>query len=243
MILVHKDKKVKKYKKAKASEIPFVVWLLENPQSTISLPGRISLEDHDYLHLLLDCDMSSAGEAFVIGSCMGSDPDTKKIHILIFKFFAKYVYPQAYRLSKEDLAKFDRGFSYGKYLYCKNKIALNTIKSFDCQKKYSVEQIRSYLEINLEEQRNIMSDENNTKPNKKHLIKALRISSSICAILGGFLVASKLTISGYGFIILALSSSQLLISSILDRDKFLVFYSAAVFLFVDLYGIYRWLLA
>jgi hypothetical protein len=80
------------------------------------------------------------------------------------------------------------------------------------------------------------------RPIRILLIKILRISSSICAVLGGFLVASKLSISGYGFIILALSSSQLLISSILDRDKFLVFYSAAVFMFVDLYGVYRWLL-
>lgn len=81
------------------------------------------------------------------------------------------------------------------------------------------------------------------RPIRIWLIKILRISSSICAVLGGFLVASKLSISGYGFIILALSSSQLLISSILDRDKFLVFYSAAVFIFVDLYGVYRWLLS
>ena len=93
------QKKVTKYKKAQVTEIPFIVWLLENPESIVSLPGKISLQDHDYLHSVLDCDRSPTGEAIIIGSCMGSDPNTKKIHILIFKLFARYVYPQAYKLT------------------------------------------------------------------------------------------------------------------------------------------------
>lgn len=143
------QKKVTKYKKAQATEIPFIVWLLENPESIVSLPGKISLQDHDYLHSLLDCDRSPIGEAIIIGSCMGSDPNTKKIHIFIFKLFARYVYPQAYKLSREDLTNFDRGFEYGKYLYCKNKIPLNQIKSSQFN---NVEQARSYLGINLNNQ-------------------------------------------------------------------------------------------
>lgn len=140
------QEKVTKYKKTKATEIPLIVWLLENPESIISLPGKISLQDHDYLHSLLDCNRSPTGEAIVIGSCMGSDPNTKKIHILIFKLFARYVYPQAYKLSKKDLTNFDRGFDYGKYLYRKNKVPLNQIKSSQFN---SVEQARIYLGINV----------------------------------------------------------------------------------------------
>jgi hypothetical protein len=243
MLVSKNNLSIIKRKKAHACKIPLIVWLLENFQSILSLPGKISLEDHDYLHLLLDCDRSPTGEALAIGFCMGGDPDTKKIHVLIFKFFARYIYPKVYRLTKEDLTKFDLGFDYGKKIYRRNQIPLNQIKSSQFS---SVKQARNSLGIDLSEPKTIMSSlqgKNNRNLDKKHLIKLLRISSSICAVLGGFLVASKLTISGYGFIILALSSSQLLISSILDRDNFLVFYSGAVFIFVDLYGVYRWLLS
>jgi len=70
----------------------------------------------------------------------------------------------------------------------------------------------------------------------------LKVSSSFCALCGGVLLASKTTISGYGFILLATSSSQLLIASILLKDKIMIFYAASVFIFVDAFGIYRWLL-
>ena len=70
----------------------------------------------------------------------------------------------------------------------------------------------------------------------------LKISSSLCALCGGILLASKIPISGYGFILLAMSSSQLLVASILLKDKIMIFYAASVFIFVDCFGVYRWLL-
>ena len=77
---------------------------------------------------------------------------------------------------------------------------------------------------------------------KSFSAKLLKISSSICAVVGGVLLAAKLDISGYGFLFLALSSSQLLISSIQSKDYLMVFYSGSIFLFVDCLGVYRWLL-
>lgn len=77
----------------------------------------------------------------------------------------------------------------------------------------------------------------------RRLIKRLRISSSLFAILGGTLLASNTDFSGYGFIFLALSSSQLVISSFFDDDRIMLLYSASLFLFVDSLGIYRWLLS
>jgi hypothetical protein len=71
----------------------------------------------------------------------------------------------------------------------------------------------------------------------------LKWSSSTCALIGGILLASKISISGYGFIFLAMSSSQLLIASILLKDKSMIFYSASVFIFVDCLGVYRWVLS
>ena len=69
-----------------------------------------------------------------------------------------------------------------------------------------------------------------------------KISSSLCALCGGALLALKIPISGYGFIFLTMSSSQLLVASILQRDKIMIFYSLYVFIFIGCFGVYRWLL-
>lgn len=71
----------------------------------------------------------------------------------------------------------------------------------------------------------------------------LKLSSSLCALSGGSLVASNTAISAYGFLLLVLSSSQLLAASISEKDWPLIFYSGSVFVFVDCLGVYRWLLS
>ncbi|MEM9904095.1 MAG: hypothetical protein AAF921_03615 [Cyanobacteria bacterium P01_D01_bin.44] len=71
----------------------------------------------------------------------------------------------------------------------------------------------------------------------------LKLSSSLCALAGGSLVASNTAISAHGFLLLVFSSSQLLVASILDKDLPLIFYSGSVFVFVDCLGVYRWLLS
>ncbi len=73
--------------------------------------------------------------------------------------------------------------------------------------------------------------------------KLLIISSSFCAVFGGVILAAKLSISSYGFLFLALSSSQLFLASIKTRDYLMVVYSGSIFLFVDCLGVYRWLLS
>ncbi|WP_013334410.1 hypothetical protein [Gloeothece verrucosa] len=70
----------------------------------------------------------------------------------------------------------------------------------------------------------------------------LRVSSSVCAVIGGILLAAKITFSGYGFVFLAMSSSQLLVASILNKDITMIIYAASVFVCVDCFGLYRWLL-
>lgn len=80
------------------------------------------------------------------------------------------------------------------------------------------------------------------KNNKYSIAKYLKLSSSFCALLGGIILASNTSSSGYGFILLALSSSQMLLSSIILYDKTLIAYSASLFIFVDSFGIYKWLL-
>lgn len=77
---------------------------------------------------------------------------------------------------------------------------------------------------------------------KNSSTQLLKISSSICAVIGGVMLAAKLNISSYGFLFLALSSSQLFVSSIQSKDSLMMFYSGSIFLFVDCFGVYRWLL-
>lgn len=72
--------------------------------------------------------------------------------------------------------------------------------------------------------------------------RRLKFSSTVCAITGGIILASNTKISGYGFLFLAVSSSQMLISSMLLRDQSMMLYSASLFLCVDCLGIIRWIL-
>ncbi|MGF1485752.1 MAG: hypothetical protein ACFBSE_01395 [Prochloraceae cyanobacterium] len=70
----------------------------------------------------------------------------------------------------------------------------------------------------------------------------LKWSSSIFALIGGILLSAKIYISGYGFVFLAFSSSQMLLASIFQKDKVTIVYSSSLFIFVDCFGVYRWLL-
>lgn len=81
-----------------------------------------------------------------------------------------------------------------------------------------------------------------SRPMNIGLFRALEYSSSACAVAGGTLLASNTELSKYGFIILALSSGQMLIVSTIGRRKSMMVYAGSVFCFVDCLGIYRWLL-
>jgi hypothetical protein len=75
------------------------------------------------------------------------------------------------------------------------------------------------------------------------LAKTLKLTSSACAVAGGVMLAANLPeISRYGFLFLALSSSQMLIASLRTKDTSMIIYSGSLFCFVDCLGIYRWIL-
>jgi hypothetical protein len=77
--------------------------------------------------------------------------------------------------------------------------------------------------------------------NRIWLIQFLKWSSCVCTVVGGVLLASKTNLSPYGFLFLAMGSSQMVATTYLMRDRALFVYSVCVFLFVDCFGIYRWL--
>ena len=232
-------------------DIPWIIKLLENPASPLALPGKISLLGHDCLHLLLDRYLTSSDEAFVIGFTMGNDRDTLHWHLKIFKFVSRYLYPKPYRFKAQDFYSFDLGFKYGRSLQPK----LGDIE-FSKYQDFTIEFLRGVLGIKPSYLLKIRLVENeynrqylgNIQDKKPKLFKLLnpnilKISSSIFAFLGGLLLALNTPISGYGFIFLACSSSQLLLASILSSDKIMIGYSATIFAFVDVLGVYFWLFA
>ena len=52
--------------------IPAIVHLFEGPHSPWSLPGAISLDRHDCLHILLGRGLKGEDEGFVIGFTVGA---------------------------------------------------------------------------------------------------------------------------------------------------------------------------
>ena len=102
------------------SDIPFLVWLLENPDSIFPLPGKINLYNHDCLHILLDRDISLVDEAFVVGFTMGNDIKTNGFHLAVFKFLSSIFYPKQYKFNREQFKLFDIAFNYGRRLKVKN---------------------------------------------------------------------------------------------------------------------------
>lgn len=98
------------------ADIPWIVRLLENPRSPIALPGKISLYNHDCLHLLLDKTTTMEDEAFVIGFTMGNDPNIRPWMVRLFKFVSSYWYPKNYRFATVHWEDYDCGFAMGKSL-------------------------------------------------------------------------------------------------------------------------------
>ncbi|MUH00598.1 hypothetical protein F7734_53355 [Scytonema sp. UIC 10036] len=107
------------------SDIPFIVWLLENPQSPVALPGAISLQCHDFIHIILGRGRELQDEAFVIGFTMRNDPKTNRYHVAIFKLFSRFFYPKKYKFKREHFKDFEAGFLVGKRAKLKsiNKLA------------------------------------------------------------------------------------------------------------------------
>lgn len=133
------------------SSIPWLVWLLENPDSIVALPGKITLYNHDCLHVILDRGFDLKDEAFVIGFTMGNDRQTNPFHLWIFKIFSRFFYPLDYRFSDRDLKVFELGILYGKKIKTKN---INQIDFKQLENK-TVNEIRDSFGIELKELKQI----------------------------------------------------------------------------------------
>jgi predicted RND superfamily exporter protein len=86
-------------------------------------------------------------------------------------------------------------------------------------------------------------NKNKSVSNHDKFAQALQLTSSACAVVGGVLLAANIEkISKYGFVLLAMSSSQLLVASLIKKDVRMIIYSGSIFFFVDCFGVYRWII-
>ena len=161
------------------SSIPFWVWLLENSQSPISLPGKIDLFNHDCLHVLFGLGKSPEEEAVVLGITFGSEPKFNRFHMHIFKFFSRFIYPGVFKFNKHHLKILD-----GAYIYTRNQKLPNFSQIEFRQKSYqntSLDTLRKLLKIKLEEVKNlkIVDRQQSQKSNAiKHCLGLTYVSST-----------------------------------------------------------------
>lgn len=82
-------------------EVPFIVRLMENPAFDVPplsmFRGRVSLRQHDCVHLLLGRGTTLMDEAFTIGFTMGSTKRMSTSAMELFSAVAERLYPKAYR--------------------------------------------------------------------------------------------------------------------------------------------------
>lgn len=125
-------------------DLPFIIWLFENPSSPFALPGEIDLYGHDCLHLLLNrVDHSLQEEAFLLGFTMGNDINTNKLHIFIYKLVSCWFYPLKYRFRWEHFSEFDKGFQHGRATPTKN---INRY-DFRAYQHWTIAKLRDHLKL------------------------------------------------------------------------------------------------
>jgi hypothetical protein len=95
------------------AKLPLALWLLEDPDSPLALPGAACLDLHDCLHVLLNRGYSTADEAFVVGFSMGNDRRCRRWHQRLLALVSHRFYPKTYRHSRRDLWQFWRGVWLG----------------------------------------------------------------------------------------------------------------------------------
>jgi hypothetical protein len=98
-------------------EVPLIVRLAENPKYNFSglgfFKGRVTLEQHDYIHILLGRGLTLMDESFVIGFTMGSTDRCSTQEANLFAFINQILYPKPYRFTLEGTQVFKDAVALG----------------------------------------------------------------------------------------------------------------------------------
>jgi hypothetical protein len=91
-------------------EVPLIVRLAENPDYHFSglgfFKGRVTLEQHDYIHIILGRGLTLMDEAFVLGFTMGSTDRVSTQEANLFNWINQILYPKPYRFTPEGTQVF-----------------------------------------------------------------------------------------------------------------------------------------
>ena len=127
-------------------DVPFIIRLFENPKYKL-LPGSVTLDNHDIIHVLLGRGLLPKDEAFVIGFTMGTTKRLTKIQKIIFRFASRYLYPDGYRFDGEELRIFENGIDTADRMDCPDFSKLDLTKYLG----YTIQRARKVLDIDYAE--------------------------------------------------------------------------------------------
>lgn len=97
-------------------DVPDIVRKYENPASPDRLPGAISLDRHDCLHIILGRGLHVQDEAFIIGVTMGAASDITAEIVEQFVRISTTEYPEAWRFLPEHIASYRLGVGFAEDL-------------------------------------------------------------------------------------------------------------------------------
>ena len=93
-------------------DVPEIVRKYENPESPDRLPGAISLDRHDCLHVILGRGLHVQDEAFIIGATMGAASDITAEIVEAFIRISTTEYPEAWRFQPEHIQSYRLGVGF-----------------------------------------------------------------------------------------------------------------------------------
>lgn len=130
-------------------EVPLIIQFVENPKYDLPgidiFPGATDLRTHDMIHIVLGRGLLAKDEAFVLGFTMGSTNRVGAAEEEIYGFFARYLYPRAYRYGSEEFAVFRNAVRLGYISECRSLAGVD----YDAMLDWTLGRIRA--EIGIEE--------------------------------------------------------------------------------------------
>ncbi len=127
------------------SDVPFIIRLFENPKYNL-LPGAVTLDNHDIIHVLLSRGLLVKDEAFVIGFTMGSTNKLNMLNRAVFKFVTRFLYPSGYNFYTDEFEIFERGVDCARETGCPDLSKLDLTRYLD----YTIEKTRQELSIDID---------------------------------------------------------------------------------------------
>lgn len=131
--------------KLNQDDIPFIIRLFENPKYNL-LPGAVTLQAHDIIHVLLSRGLLVKDEAFVIGFTMGSTNKLNTLNRSVFKFVTRVLYPHGYNFYTDEFEVFERGVDCARKMGCPDLSKLDLCQYLD----YTIEKTREELNIDID---------------------------------------------------------------------------------------------